>query len=274
MIKTKFKVGDVFRSDWNEEIKILEIVKRGEKSQLFEEDNLVQIKTLTWKKYSNEEFYYVVVYKSGPKRKIKQEILEPWIDYLTWQKLRNEELITNKEIIKAPLRKVIPDKMVNLLSEYWCDSDNTRQENLGEFIQRVAQITFDLQKEYCVHREDEKYLGVWKSDCGLNGSYTGGTYCYNCGRKIKRIESEISKELTLKLQEERENDEKFRKDGFDVWAEYGGKKVAKHVNSKKFGPHKYIDCDGTSDCEYGCGCWMGPARSGGPVDPWGTEQLT
>jgi hypothetical protein len=40
---------------------------------------------------------------------------------------------------------------------------------------------------------------------------------------------------------------------------------------KKFGPHEYADHDGTSDCEHGCGCWMGPARSGGPlgVDPFG-----
>jgi len=27
----------------------------------------------------------------------------------------------------------------------------------------------------------------------------------------------------------------------------------------------------TSDCEYNCGCWMGPSRSGGPngIDPFG-----
>ena len=38
-----------------------------------------------------------------------------------------------------------------------------------------------------------------------------------------------------------------------------------------FGKHKYADHDGTSDCKYGCGCWMGPSRSGGPmgVDPSG-----
>ena len=41
--------------------------------------------------------------------------------------------------------------------------------------------------------------------------------------------------------------------------------------------HKYpgIDANGgfcfTSDCEYGCGCWTGGTRSGGPegVDPFG-----
>ncbi len=40
---------------------------------------------------------------------------------------------------------------------------------------------------------------------------------------------------------------------------------------KEYGGHKYADHGGTSDCEYHCGCWMGPARSGGPVglDPCG-----
>jgi len=42
-----------------------------------------------------------------------------------------------------------------------------------------------------------------------------------------------------------------------------------NVDPKKFGKHKYADHDGTSDCEYGCGCWMGPSRSGGKVDPFG-----
>ena len=41
---------------------------------------------------------------------------------------------------------------------------------------------------------------------------------------------------------------------------------------KEYGGHKYANHDGTSDCEHGCGCWMGPARSGGPtgLDPFGT----
>jgi hypothetical protein len=34
---------------------------------------------------------------------------------------------------------------------------------------------------------------------------------------------------------------------------------------KEYGRHKYADHDGTSDCEYGCGCWMGPTHSGGPT---------
>ena len=35
--------------------------------------------------------------------------------------------------------------------------------------------------------------------------------------------------------------------------------------TKEYGPHKYKDHDGTSDCKHGCGCWAGPANSGGPV---------
>jgi len=40
---------------------------------------------------------------------------------------------------------------------------------------------------------------------------------------------------------------------------------------KEYGGHDYPNQDGTSDCKYGCGCWMGPARSGGPtgLDPFG-----
>ena len=42
--------------------------------------------------------------------------------------------------------------------------------------------------------------------------------------------------------------------------------------SKEYGEHKYADDDGTSDCEYGCECWMGRTNSGGPtgIDPHGT----
>lgn len=34
---------------------------------------------------------------------------------------------------------------------------------------------------------------------------------------------------------------------------------------KEYGGHKFADHDGTSDCQYGCGCWMGSSRSGGPA---------
>jgi len=57
--------------------------------------------------------------------------------------------------------------------------------------------------------------------------------------------------------------------GHDAWHEYTGRKTALIVDPDKFGAHNYGDEDGTSDCEYGCGCWMGPCRSGGPVNPFG-----
>ena len=43
-----------------------------------------------------------------------------------------------------------------------------------------------------------------------------------------------------------------------------------HDINKKYGPHSYA-IEGTSDCKFGCGCWMGPSRSGGPtgLDPFG-----
>jgi len=58
--------------------------------------------------------------------------------------------------------------------------------------------------------------------------------------------------------------------GMAVWWEYDGMKHALKVDETKFGPHEYDpDHDVTSDCKYGCGCWMGPCRSGGMVDPFG-----
>jgi len=47
-----------------------------------------------------------------------------------------------------------------------------------------------------------------------------------------------------------------------------------HDYSKEYGLHKYSDDPHhTQDCQHGCGCWAGPARSGGPVglDPLGGE---
>ena len=43
-----------------------------------------------------------------------------------------------------------------------------------------------------------------------------------------------------------------------------------HRKYKDFGLHEYASA-GTSNCAHGCGCWAGPARSGGPVgvDPFG-----
>jgi len=47
--------------------------------------------------------------------------------------------------------------------------------------------------------------------------------------------------------------------------------MATGYSGNEYGPHEYEDRDGTSDCRHGCGCWMGPSRSGGPsgLDPGG-----
>jgi len=37
-------------------------------------------------------------------------------------------------------KNILPDELVDQLAKYWCDSSHTRDENLGQFIQRVAEI--------------------------------------------------------------------------------------------------------------------------------------
>ena len=86
---------------------------------------------------------------------------------------------------------------------------------------------------------------------------------------LKCQSSEIH-ETTEEIRKRRQKkEEKWKVKGHDVWYEMSGMKHAPKVDITKFGAHKYIDCDGTSDCEYGCGCWMGPFRSGGKVNPYG-----
>lgn len=43
-------------------------------------------------------------------------------------------------ILKFKPKNILPDELVDQLSEYWCDTNDTRDENLGQFIQRVAEI--------------------------------------------------------------------------------------------------------------------------------------
>jgi len=61
---------------------------------------------------------------------------------------------------------------------------------------------------------------------------------------------------------------KWEHAGEVVWYEDGRVMHAPGIPSGVFGPHDYKS-KGTSDCANGCGCWAGPARSGGPVDPLG-----
>lgn len=86
---------------------------------------------------------------------------------------------------------------------------------------------------------------------------TMATECEASDRKFKALRE------TVAAEEKRWTDQ-----GHEVWYEYSGMKHAPKVDAKKFGPHSY-DEDGTSDCAHKCGCWMGPAASGGPVNPFG-----
>jgi len=44
------------------------------------------------------------------------------------------------DVLNFKPKNILPDELIDQLSEYWCDSDDTRDENLGQFIQRVAEI--------------------------------------------------------------------------------------------------------------------------------------
>ena len=64
-------------------------------------------------------------------------------------------------------------------------------------------------------------------------------------------------------------EKKYHDMGHDTWHEDGERKHAPRVDPDKFGSHDYGKHDGTEDCRFGCGCWAGPCRSGGPVNPFG-----
>lgn len=52
--------------------------------------------------------------------------------------------------------------------------------------------------------------------------------------------------------------------------------MSNNNSTKEYGTHKYdatklLTLTNSVHCSYGCGCWMGASRSGGPhgVDPFG-----
>ena len=98
--------------------------------------------------------------------------------------------------------------------------------------------------------------------------------CEECCREYKEkaealvCEVKNRKDRGVREKEQKKHERDLKKQGLDEWYE-DGPKTAKKVDPKKFGPHQYADHDGTSDCKYGCGCWMGPFRSGGKVNPDG-----
>lgn len=90
-------------------------------------------------------------------------------------------------------------------------------------------------------------------------------------RTVEVFECEIcGKQLPVREgMEQHEEMCRWENAGHSVWIEDGEVKHSEPVPASLFGPHDYGDGDGTSDCEHGCGCWMGPFRSGGPVNPSG-----
>ena len=98
--------------------------------------------------------------------------------------------------------------------------------------------------------------------------------CEFCGREYptetaaSSCEKKERKNAKTRLRESKAHERELRRQNLAEWVEDGVHKTAPRVDPKVYGSHKYEE-DGTSDCAYGCGCWMGPARSGGPIDPFG-----
>jgi hypothetical protein len=87
--------------------------------------------------------------------------------------------------------------------------------------------------------------------------------CPKCGSKNTKKISVVSEEWFV-------GGEKCKDCGHkDHWTKF----IKKELSPDNFGPHFYpgIATDSTSDCKYGCGCWMGSFRSDGPegIDPFG-----
>lgn len=95
--------------------------------------------------------------------------------------------------------------------------------------------------------------------------YTDCTLAGMCESKHRKEDAEYAERQKY----EQDRIKELKRQGFSEWVERSGRKQAKTVDPKKFGPHKYPDEDCTSDCTFGCGCWMGPSNSGGDVDPFG-----
>ena len=97
--------------------------------------------------------------------------------------------------------------------------------------------------------------------------------CDVCGREFPwPSTAEHCEETCRKLREDmaarKKEEEHWHSQGHDTWVENGKLRHAPAVDPKTHGDHHYPG-SGTRDCFYGCGCWAGPARSSGPVDPFG-----
>ena len=83
--------------------------------------------------------------------------------------------------------------------------------------------------------------------------------------RCEKADRKRLKECTVRKREEKY----WQEQGHDVWVENGKLCHAERVDPHGYGPHNYGTRDHTTDCGFGCKCWMGPANSGGPVDPFG-----
>ena len=62
-----------------------------------------------------------------------------------------------KTDIFIKVTNILPKDVVDDLAEYWCDEEDIRMENLGEFIQRCAELG---KQYYLINKAFEEYK--WK----------------------------------------------------------------------------------------------------------------
>ncbi|MCH8247046.1 MAG: hypothetical protein IH951_11640 [Bacteroidetes bacterium] len=105
--------------------------------------------------------------------------------------------------------------------------------------------------------------------------FVSGYECERCFKTYSTISEALDCEASDQehredmLRKKNEEEGPWLKQGHDIWYEYSGMQHAPTVDTEKFGSHDFPNEHGTSDCSYACGCWMGPARSGGKTSPHG-----
>jgi len=114
------------------------------------------------------------------------------------------------------------------------------------------------QRVACPHAFFSKAYLVPEAEAGPE--FAGG---------VTTAEASVKRDAMKAARQRQDEEQRWKDEGHAVWHQHGGMKHAPRVDPEVFGPHSYPHQDGTSDCSHGCGCWMGPTRSGGPVDPMG-----
>jgi len=126
----------------------------------------------------------------------------------------------------------------------------------------------DPEAEYLVLRLDTDEAACQAAFCYTRHAFE--KYPQFCRELIARVK-ELREQISEREQEEKNSPQTVMLGG----RFYDAEKLRRHEphlqpDTIKVGGHVY-DADGTSDCHNGCGCWMGPYRSGGPegIDPAG-----